>query len=83
MDQASRYVFDLVKDGRLNEEDIITLGELALAGEDGIVHDDSRAVLIMGGMPVEDVAWAFSVYKRALELGIGREIPLWKKPHWL
>ncbi len=31
-------------------------------------------------MPVEDIAWGETVYKRALELGIGVKLHLWDEP---
>jgi ornithine cyclodeaminase len=31
-------------------------------------------------MPVEDVAWGCSVYRKAKELGIGVKLNLWDKP---
>jgi len=31
-------------------------------------------------MPVEDISWGETVYKRALELGIGVRLNLWEEP---
>jgi N-[(2S)-2-amino-2-carboxyethyl]-L-glutamate dehydrogenase len=37
-------------------------------------------MLSVGGMPVEDVAWATVVYRNAIEKGIGVSLNLWDKP---
>ena len=35
----------------------------------------------VGGMPVEDVAWATEVYRNAVEKGIGTKLNLWDAPN--
>ena len=47
---------------------------------DGRRSDDDIIVYSVGGMPVEDVAWGCSVYRRAKELGIGVKLNLWDAP---
>ena len=37
-------------------------------------------LLSVGGMPVEDVAWATTVYRTAVEHGIGTPLNLWERP---
>ena len=54
--------------------DVIT-GKLA-----GRENDKQRIIYSVGGMPVEDIAWGETVYKRALELGIGVKLHLWDEP---
>jgi len=39
-------------------------------------------VFISGGMPVEDVAWAYRVYQNAKKRDIGQKLRLWEAPHW-
>ena len=31
-----------------------------------------------GGIPIEDVSWAFECYQKALENGIGVKLPVWE-----
>ena len=33
------------------------------------------------GMTIEDVAWGYDCYKKALELGIGTKLNLWDEPY--
>ncbi|MBQ2577346.1 MAG: ornithine cyclodeaminase, partial [Lachnospiraceae bacterium] len=46
----------------------------------GRTRDDEIIVYSVGGMPVEDIAWGCSVYRKAKELGIGASLNLWEKP---
>ena len=34
----------------------------------------------VGGMPIEDVAWGYDVYKNALKRGIGTKLNIWESP---
>ena len=43
-------------------------------------NDDEIILMSVGGMPVEDVAWATVVYENALKLGIGVKLNLWDQP---
>lgn len=78
----SGNLLKLVYDGRKNEDDIVSLGDVALGKAKGRSDDRERVIFITGGMPIEDVAWGYAVYKEALERGIGKELTLWKEPHW-
>lgn len=42
--------------------------------------DDEIIVYSVGGMPVEDVAWACEVYENARERGIGTTLNFWEAP---
>lgn len=35
----------------------------------------------LGGMPVEDIAWATEVYRNAVDKGIGTKLNLWDAPN--
>ncbi|WP_272879008.1 hypothetical protein [Rothia nasimurium] len=37
-------------------------------------------VYSVGGMPIEDVAWATVVYRKAVQKGIGTVLNLWDVP---
>lgn len=34
-----------------------------------------------GGIPIEDVAWAYECYQKALKTGIGMKLPVWEVSH--
>jgi ornithine cyclodeaminase/alanine dehydrogenase len=52
------------------------LGELAAAKKPGRESDHERTVAINLGLGLEDMATAIVLYQRAIERGIGRELPL-------
>lgn len=71
---------DRVRDGRLRPEQFEDVGEIIEGIAPGRRHDDEIFIYSVGGMPVEDVAWATKVYRNALERGIGTKLNLWEKP---
>ena len=71
---------DLIHEGKKEKEDILELADIIEGKVKGRTSDDEIIIYSVGGMPVEDVAWGASVYKRAKELGVGVKLNLWKKP---
>jgi ornithine cyclodeaminase len=35
----------------------------------------------MGGQPVYDVAWGYTIYEKAKKMGLGKVLNLWDKPY--
>lgn len=75
-------IIKLVHDERINEESILNLGDIALGKVAGRKSDAEKIVFVTGGLPVEDIAWGYSVYQSAKENNIGQVLKLWDKPHW-
>lgn len=73
-------IFDRVRDGRMTDEQFEDIGEIIDGRAPGRRNDDEVFVYSVGGMPVEDVAWATKVYRNALERGIGTRLELWDRP---
>lgn len=71
---------DLIHDGKNTRGDITDMADIIEGKADGRRSDDDIIVYSVGGMPVEDVAWGCSVYRRAKELGIGVKLNLWDAP---
>lgn len=71
---------DRVRDGRMTPEQFEDVGEIIDGLTPGRTHDDEIFIYSVGGMPVEDVAWATKVYRNALERGIGTKLNLWQTP---
>ena len=42
-------------------------------------QDQERVIFIMDGMPIEDLAWGYTVYENAKEMGLGTKLHLWEK----
>lgn len=76
-------VYQMMEDGELPPMDSFPdLGEVACGKVKGRENDEERIALITGGMPTEDVAWAYDLYETALEMGLGQKLLLWDEPHW-
>ena len=71
---------DLIAAGRMERSTIADLGRIAAGREPARISDDEIILFAVGGMPVQDVAWATSVYRTAVERGIGTSLNLWEKP---
>ena len=71
---------DLMHDGKIRREDIIDIADIITGDVPGRESEDQTIIYSVGGMPVEDIAWGATVYRNALEKGIGVKLPLWTKP---
>ena len=71
---------DLVHEGKNKLSDITEITDIIEGKAPGRKSDDEVIVYSVGGMPVEDVAWGCSVYRRALKEGIGVRLNLWDAP---
>lgn len=71
---------DLKHEGKIKAEDMIDITDIIEGRRPGRESEDEIIVYSVGGMPVEDIAWGATVYRNALQLGIGTKLPLWEKP---
>ena len=72
------FMMDLVEEGELPRENIVNLGDIIAGSCPGRTDDRERMIFIMDGMPIEDVAWGYTIYENALEQGIGTRLNLWE-----
>ena len=71
---------DMVEEGKLKKDDLEDLGKIVAGDAPGRTNGEEIIMLSVGGMPVEDVAWATMVYRNAIEKGIGVSLNLWDEP---
>ncbi|CAD5248654.1 MULTISPECIES: tyramine oxidase subunit B [Halomonadaceae] len=71
---------DMIAEGKTTLDQLEDLGEIVAGEAPGRKNDDEIILLSVGGMPVEDVAWATYVYRNAIEKGIGVSLNLWETP---
>ena len=71
---------DLEHEGKIKGEDMIDIADIITGKHPGRENDDEIIVYSVGGMPVEDIAWGGTVYRNAVDKGIGIKLPLWDKP---
>ena len=72
--------YDAVCENKIKRSDIADMGGILLGEQIGRENNEQIIVYAVGGMPVEDVAWAYDVYMNALEKGIGTKLNLWDEP---
>ncbi len=72
----------LITDDRIKDSDIVELSEIVAGKIPGRLSDNDRMILATGGMITEDIAWAWRVYQRAQEKGLGHNLKLWDQPYW-
>ena len=72
--------FDAVSEGKLRREQIADMGGILVGDQTGRDNEDQILIYAVGGMPVEDVAWAYDVYQKAVRAGIGTKLNLWNDP---
>lgn len=71
---------ELEVSGRLPRGSVIDIAEVINGDAVGRRSDEEIVIFSVGGMPVEDVAWATTVYRRACDAGIGTVLPVWETP---
>ncbi|WP_231910221.1 tyramine oxidase subunit B [Corynebacterium cystitidis] len=72
--------WDMIQEGSLKEEELVNIGDIADGKAPGRENDEQIFLYSIGGMPVEDVAWATDLYENAIKKGIGTKLNLWDDP---
>ncbi len=69
--------YDLIHQGVVEQQDIINIASIIKNKE--ILEDKENLISIyaVGGIPLEDVAWAYECYKVAREKKIGKNLKVW------
>jgi ornithine cyclodeaminase len=71
---------DLIHDKKITRSDIRDFGEILAGKIPGRTSDDEIIIMSIGGMPVEDLAWGMTLYRRAVAQNIGVKLNLWDAP---
>ncbi|MGV2986099.1 tyramine oxidase subunit B [Vibrio sp. E150_011] len=77
---AGMRFMDMIDEGTLTPDELEDLGEIVAGEALGRKSDEEIIIMSVGGMPVEDVAWATKIYRNAVEKGIGVSLNLWDEP---
>jgi ornithine cyclodeaminase/alanine dehydrogenase-like protein (mu-crystallin family) len=72
--------FGLLEDGKIPASKIEEIADITTGKLPGRRDDDEIILYSVGGMPVEDVAWATDLYRVAEEKNIGTVLNLWDTP---
>ena len=71
--------YDVVCDGKITKDKITDLGEIICGEKSGRDSDTQIILYAVGGMPIEDVAWAFDCYTKAVDDKIGQVLNVWER----
>ncbi|MCV2401911.1 tyramine oxidase subunit B [Marinomonas sp. C2222] len=71
---------DMIEEGAMTKDQLEDLTDIIGGATPGRKNDEEIIILSVGGMPVEDVAWATKIYRNALENDIGVKLNLWETP---
>ncbi|MFY0676778.1 MAG: ornithine cyclodeaminase [Neptuniibacter sp.] len=71
---------DMIEDDLMSISDLEDLGAIVSGATPARQNDEEIIIMSVGGMPVEDVAWATKIYRNAVEKGIGVSLNLWDEP---
>jgi ornithine cyclodeaminase/alanine dehydrogenase-like protein (mu-crystallin family) len=72
----------LIELGKLKDDDIEDLAEIAFGRKAGNSEDERTVIFTSFGMALEDLAWGYMIYTKAVEQGIGQKLTMWEEPYW-
>ncbi|MBP1584210.1 MAG: ornithine cyclodeaminase [Lachnospiraceae bacterium] len=74
------HFIHLVREGKIKREQVLNLCDIVNGLAPGRRSPEEIVMCSSGGMPIEDVAWGYECYRKAVELGIGTKLNLWNEP---
>lgn len=75
-------ILKMIHEGKLKDKEFHNLGNIALKRDNFRESKQEKIVFVTGGLSTEDTAWAYKMYKNALDRSIGQKLKLWDHPHW-
>lgn len=79
----SYQALKMYNDGMLNEEYFFSLSDVVTGKAKIRDNKNDKVIFLAGGIPVEDIAWGYTVSQRAREMGLGQTLTLWDEAHWM
>jgi len=77
----SGQLLELIHNGEYDDSAIDDIGDIISGQKTGRKSEDEVIICMTGGLPTEDVAWAYKVYQNALKNKIGTALPLWESSY--
>lgn len=71
---------DMIDDGEIGRESVLELGDVVAGKVACRESEDDVVFFSIGGIPLEDISWGTTIYRQALERGIGQTFRLWDAP---
>lgn len=75
------HFIHLVREQKIQREQVLDLCNIVNGLTPGRTNKDEIIMCSSGGMPIEDVAWGYDCYQKALQKGIGTKLKLWDTPY--
>ena len=72
--------YDAVTEGKIDRDSITEIGGIIAGDAKARDNDEQIVVYAVGGMSLEDVAWGYECYQKALRENIGIKLTLWETP---
>lgn len=79
----SSYFVEYANAGEMSWDDVTNIGDVIAGKAEGRKDKKEKIVFVMGGLPIEDIAWGTEVYRKAVEMGLGQKLHLWDEPYKL
>ncbi|MCQ2560923.1 MAG: ornithine cyclodeaminase family protein [Clostridia bacterium] len=77
---ANAAIANLHNAGKLNKEDTVALADVILGKKEARTSEDQMLYAGTTGLGALDIMIAYTLYKKAMEMGIGTKVKLWDKP---
>ena len=71
----------LIKSRKISDEDISEMGDIVTKKKNVIRGGGSVNIFLTGGMGIEDISWAYEIYKKAIKKSLGKSLKLWDAPY--
>ena len=75
-------VIKAVVDKQFDASRVVDLGKIINGTAPGRKDDNEIIMFLTGGMPVYDLAWAYTMYQEAVKKGIGQEYVFFEEAYW-
>jgi len=72
----------LIMNKEIKDSSIVELSEIVAGKISDRNSVNDRTIMATGGMITEDIAWAWRLYQKAREKGLGHSLKLWDQPYW-
>lgn len=78
MGVLGRLFLDWIQEERMTDEIIMNVGDIINGKIPARESDDDIIIFALGGQPLYDIAWGYTVYQNALKKNIGTKLNLWE-----
>lgn len=78
MGVLGRLFLDWIQEERMTDDIIMNVGDIINGEIPARENDDDIIIFALGGQPLYDIAWAYTIYQNALKKDIGTKLNLWE-----